>query len=86
MTAIYEAKVRRREALIQKVYFLESEWKAKMESEKISLSNNNHTINNDIAVPLSKTRNSGKRDEKVESESEWEPEHEKIDPWDNERT
>ncbi len=41
-----------------------------MESEKISLSNNNYTINNDRTVPLSKTQNSGKRDEKVESESE----------------
>ncbi len=69
-----------------KLYFLESEWKAKMESGKALLSNDNYTINNDHLVPLSKTQNSGKRDEKVESGNEWESEDENIDPWDNEKT
>ncbi len=68
-----------------KVFILESEWKAKMESEKTLLSNCNHMINNDDTAPLSKTQKSGKRDEKMESGGDWEPEDETIDPWDNER-
>jgi hypothetical protein len=62
-----------------KVYFMESGWKAKMESEKPSLISYKYTINNDHTVLLSKTGNRGKRDEKLESEIEWEPKDEKID-------
>ncbi len=50
-----------------------------MESEKPSLSSDKHTINSDHSVSLSKTGIRGKRDEKLESEIEWEPKDEKID-------
>ncbi len=49
-----------------------------MENEKSHLTNFKHTINNDVVASLSKTRNSGKRDEKVENE--------KIYPWAIEKT
>jgi hypothetical protein len=50
-----------------------------MESKKLSLISYKHTINNDYTASLSKTGNRGKRDEKLESEIEWEPKDEKID-------
>ncbi len=65
-----------------KVYFLENEWKTKMENDKPLLINGNHSENSGNEKSFSKTRNSGKLNEKVESGSNWEPEDETIDPWD----
>ncbi len=61
------------EALIQEAYFLENEWKTKMENDKPLLINCNHSENSGNEKSFSKTRNSGKRDEKMENENEWEP-------------
>ncbi len=58
---------------------MKSECKAEMKSEKSLLTNFKDTINSNVAVSLYKTEKSEKRDEKLKSESEWEPEDENID-------
>ncbi len=60
------------EALIQEAYFLENEWKTKMENEKSLLINGKYSENSSNEKSFSKTRKSGKLNGKVENE--------KIDP------
>ncbi|MCI0453412.1 MAG: hypothetical protein L0Y68_00270 [Candidatus Dadabacteria bacterium] len=78
--------MKRTEGLIQEVSLLENEWKTKMENEKSLLNNGNHSENIGNEKSFSKTRNSGKRNEKVENENGGGPKDETIDPWDIEKT
>jgi hypothetical protein len=56
-----------------KVYFLENEWKTKMENDNPPIINSNHSENSGNEKSFSKTRNSGKLNGKVENENGGDP-------------
>ncbi len=74
ISAVIEARVKRPEALIQKVYFLQNDCKTKMQNEESLLINHNHSKNTDNGGSFCKTPITAKRNAKLQNESEWEPE------------